>query len=100
MKRDHPIYGVDEAVAAHLKAAYPETAKPAAAALATQIGGAHYKDRPIQPVEYNQVNKLGFIEGNIVKYATRHQHKGKAEDVRKIIHYAKLLLQLEYGVNE
>lgn len=35
-----------------------------------------------------------------MKYATRHRNKNGAEDVRKIIHYAKLLPKLEYGIEE
>jgi hypothetical protein len=66
-------------------------------ALHTQVGGEHYSKRRIQPVEYIHANGLGFCAGNIVKYATRHQDKGGADDLRKIIHYAKLLLELEYG---
>lgn len=67
-------------------------------ALDKQEGGAHYKDHAIQPIEYIHANKLGFIEGNVVKYITRHASKGGAEDVRKVIHYCELLLQLQYGV--
>ena len=66
-------------------------------ALDTQVGGSHYKDLPIQPVEYTHKNGLPFIEGNIVKYITRHRQKNGAEDVRKVIHYCNLLLELEYG---
>lgn len=64
--------------------------------LDTQVGGHHYK-LPIQPIEYIHKNDLGFIEGNIVKYITRHRDKGRAQDIRKVIHYAQLLLKLEYG---
>lgn len=66
-------------------------------ALDKQEGGSHYKDHAIQPIEYIHANKLGFIEGNVVKYITRHASKGGAEDVRKVIHYCELLLQLQYG---
>ena len=65
-------------------------------ALDTQEGGSHYKDLPIQPVEYITKNKIPFIEGCIIKYATRHRYKNGTEDVKKIIHFAKLLLELEY----
>ena len=64
-------------------------------ALDKQVGGAHYKDFPIQPITFIHVNKLDFIRGNIIKYACRQ--KNGAEDIRKIIHYAELLLELEYG---
>ena len=64
-------------------------------ALRTQVGGAHYHSRAIQPVEYIHANGLGFIEGNIVKYATRWRDKGGVQDLEKVIHYARLLIELE-----
>ena len=33
----------------------------------------------------------------MVKYITRHRQKHGADDVRKVIHYCQLLLELEYG---
>jgi len=64
-----------------------------------QEGGSHY-ELNIQPIEYIHGNELGFIEGNIIKYATRHRAKNGAEDIRKIIHYCELLLELEYGESQ
>lgn len=66
-------------------------------ALKTQVGGNHYKDLKIQPIEFIHANGLDFLTGNIIKYATRHRKKNGAEDVKKIIHYANLILELEYG---
>ncbi len=66
-------------------------------ALDKQVGGMHYKQYPIQPVEFCQKNGLNAIESSIIKYAVRHRNKGGKEDVEKIIHYAKLLLELEYA---
>jgi|TARA_A200000159_G_scaffold108086_1_gene100841 hypothetical protein len=66
-------------------------------ALNKQEGGDHYK-LAIQPIEYITANNLDFIRGNIVKYATRD--KNGAEDIKKIIHYCELLLELEYGEEE
>jgi hypothetical protein len=65
--------------------------------LNTQVGGNHYKDCKIQPIEFIHANKLDFIQGNIVKYASRHRKKNKDEDIKKIIHYALLSLSLDYG---
>lgn len=65
-------------------------------ALNKQEGGQHYKDKAIQPIVYIHANKLGFCEGNVVKYITRHKEKNGAEDIRKVIHYCELLLELEY----
>ena len=65
-------------------------------ALEVQMGGSHYKDKTIQPVEYIHANALGFCEGNVVKYVTRYKDKNGMEDLNKAIHCIKLLLELEY----
>ena len=66
-------------------------------ALDIQIGGNHYKDCKIQPVEYICSNGLDFLEDNVVKYITRHRTKGDGEeDIRKVIHYAQLILEIYY----
>ncbi len=65
-------------------------------ALDNQEGGQHYKSKAIQPIVYIHANGLGFCEGNVVKYITRHKEKNGAEDIRKVIHYCELLLELEY----
>jgi hypothetical protein len=62
-----------------------------------QVDGSHYKDMPIQPVQYIHANAMGYLAGNVVKYISRHKAKGGAADVRKAIHYCELILQLEYG---
>ena len=69
-------------------------------ALDTQEGGDHYKKLAIQPIEYISANNLDFFQGNIVKYATRHKDKNGAEDLRKVIHYAQLALELQYRDEE
>lgn len=63
-----------------------------------QEGGNHYKICGIQPVEYIHANNLGYFEGNVVKYVTRHKDKNGVEDIKKAIHYCQLILKLQYGV--
>lgn len=58
-----------------------------------QVGGNHYKDMAIQPIEYIIENGLGFCEGNVVKYITRYNSKGGIEDIEKALHYCELLLE-------
>ena len=65
-----------------------------------QVDGSHYKDMIIQPSEYCQKNKLGFMESSAIKYVSRHPKKNKEADVRKAIHCLQLLLEFEYGVTE
>lgn len=61
-----------------------------------QIGGNHYKNLPIQPTEYIQKNNLTFIEGNIIKYVTRHRQKHGKQDLMKALHYLQQLIEYEY----
>jgi hypothetical protein len=67
--------------------------------LDTQIGGDHYKNFAIQPIEYTTKNHLGFIQGDIVKRITRYnQPTGKGrQDLEKIIHEVQILIHLEYS---
>lgn len=64
-------------------------------ALDVQVGGSHYKDMAIQPVEYIHANKLGYIEGNIIKYVSRWRRKNGIADLEKARHYIDLLIELE-----
>ena len=66
-------------------------------ALEQQVGGQHYKGCKIQPVEYIHANGLDYLEGNVIKYITRHRTKGEGrKDIEKAIHYAQLILEMEY----
>lgn len=65
-------------------------------ALQHQEGGGHYKGMKIQPVEYIHANDLGFCEGAIIKYVSRHKSKNGKEDLLKAKHFIDLLIQLEY----
>lgn len=58
-----------------------------------QVGGDHYKTLGIQPVEFILANNLGFCEGNIIKYTVRYNQKGGVEDLKKVIHYAQMLIE-------
>lgn len=67
-------------------------------ALDIQIGGEHYKNAKIQPVQYIEANALGFLEGCVVKRITRHDKptgKGR-QDIEKAIHELQLLLEFRY----
>lgn len=61
-----------------------------------QIGGNHYVGYPIQPVEFLHSNRVGFIEGSIIKYVLRFRDKNGLEDLRKACHYLALLIEQEY----
>ena len=60
-----------------------------------QVGGDHYKKLAIQPVAYIVANKLGFWEGNVIKYVTRWGDKGGLADLKKAKHMIDLLIHNE-----
>ena len=60
-----------------------------------QVGGGHYKVLSIQPWDFIAANKLGYFEGNVVKYVSRHQDKGGLQDLHKARHYLDKLIELE-----
>ena len=66
----------------------------------TQEGGTHYKDMAIQPIQFIHANNLDFLQGNVVKYVTRHKAKNGAADIRKALHYCQLILELQYAKDQ
>jgi len=60
-----------------------------------QVDGSHYKDQPIQPVEYIHANAIGYFEGNVIKYVSRWRKKNGIADLEKAKHYIELLIELE-----
>lgn len=66
-------------------------------ALNQQIGGGHYKEFKIQPVEFITKNQVPYIEGCVIKYVMRHRLKNGKQDIEKAIHYLNLLMEMEYS---
>jgi hypothetical protein len=64
-----------------------------------QVGGTHYLLN-IEPWDYIIANQLGYLEGNVIKYVTRHKQKGGRADILKAIHYLEKLIESEYGVEK
>ena len=68
----------------------------------TAAAAAHYQDR-IQPIEsmqsvMDEAQFCGYLQGNIIKYASRLGKKGPAlTDARKIRQYAEWLVQAIEG---
>jgi len=56
-----------------------------------------YYTKGIQCCDYITSHKLNYLEGNIVKYVTRHKHKNKFEDLMKAGWYLNKLIQEEYN---
>ena len=63
-------------------------------ALNRQVQGNHYKSFKIQPFEFISANDLSFFQGNVIKYVCRYDKKNGIEDLKKIIHYCELQIEL------
>lgn len=61
--------------------------------LDVQVGGNHYKDMEIQPIDFILKNKLGYCEANVVKYISRWKDKNGVEDLKKAKHYIEILIK-------
>lgn len=70
-------------------------------ALDVQVGGSHYRNGDIQPVQFIEANKLQYLEASVVKRVTRHNQKGGKgrQDIEKAIHELQLLLELRYSAD-
>jgi hypothetical protein len=53
----------------------------------------------IQPIEYITKNELDFLEGNVIKYVSRYQHKGGINDLLKARTYIEFLITREREKN-
>lgn len=73
----------------------PIRTNPKTVALHTQVGGSHYKDMKIQPVEFIHANGIGYFEGCAIKYLSRWRKKNGIEDLKKAQHFIQLLIDLE-----
>lgn len=62
----------------------------------TQIGGNHYKQFKVQPIEFCMKNGLNACQTNIVKYICRYKHKNGKEDLLKALHYVELLMEFRH----
>ena len=60
----------------------------------SQVGGTHYQSS-IQTWDYIIANDLNYLEGNVVKYVSRHRQKHGVEDLRKAMHYLQKLIEVE-----
>ena len=65
------------------------TAEPEPNALELQVGGSHYKNKGMQPVEFSMLNGVNACQHSIVKYLTRNKH---IDDLKKAAHFCELWL--------
>lgn len=54
-----------------------------------EVGGTHYSDMKVEPIELIEAFNLNFVQGCIVKYVSRYKMKGGIEDLKKALHYCE-----------
>ena len=64
-----------------------------------QVGGSHYKDMPVEPWEVIEGvltygEWIGFLKGNVIKYAMRQGKKEGSDDAAKSLHYLEKLKEV------
>lgn len=59
-----------------------------------QVGGNHYQ-QPIQVWDFVVANKIGFLEGNVIKYVERWERKDGLKDLVKAKSYIDKLIAVE-----
>ena len=67
------------------------------AALDKQVGGGHYKDYAIQPIEFCYRNGLNCAQSAIIKYILRFRDKDGLKDLLKARHVLDMMIEFEYG---
>jgi len=62
-------------------------------AMQIQVGGEHYKNMAIGPLEYALANNLGPCEHGVIKYVSRYKDKGGVDDLRKARHLLDIMIE-------
>ena len=62
-------------------------------ALDMQVGGNHYKNMAIQPIDFIIKNNIPYREANVIKYITRHNNKNGIQDLKKAMHYIDMIIE-------
>jgi hypothetical protein len=61
-----------------------------------QVGGNHYKNMVIQPIEFCYKNNIPAIEAGAIGYICRHKFKNGKQDLLKAIHLLEILIEFDY----
>ena len=69
-----------------------------------QISGNHYKEMAIQPWAVMEAvltheEFVGYLKGNVIKYAMRAGRKDGSDDAGKAHHYRLKLREVQNGAN-
>ena len=59
-----------------------------------------YYRKGIETTDYIQSHSMNYLEGNIIKYITRHRAKGGVDDLRKAEWYLTRLIKQQEKNND
>ena len=59
-----------------------------------------YYRKGIETTDYIQSHSMNYLEGNIIKYVTRHRAKGGVDDLKKAEWYLTRLIKQEEKNND
>ena len=59
-----------------------------------------YYRKGIETTDYIQSHSMNYLEGNIIKYVTRHRAKGGVDDLRKAEWYLTRLIKQQEKNND
>lgn len=65
--------------------------------LEKQVGGSHYKNMPMQPMEVNIRNRTPWGEGEICKWVARWESKNGVQDLEKAAHVLQALIEYAHS---
>jgi len=62
-----------------------------------QVGGTHYSDMKIQPMEFFEANNIPANDAIAIRYILRHRKKNGAQDLDKAIDMLQKIKELVYS---
>ena len=65
-----------------------------------QVGGNHYRNMAIQPIDFIVANDIRYREANVIKYIVRWRKKNGLEDLLKARHYIDMLIEEQEAGDE
>lgn len=62
-----------------------------------EIGGRHYIDMKVQPIDLILFFNADFLQGNIIKYVSRYKYKGGQVDLQKAKHCVEMYIMTGFS---
>lgn len=70
---------------------YPDIIEDSKEPLSVQVGGKHYKQGGMQPIELIERVRMYGSCSSILRYIYRHKEKNGLQDLQKVLHYCDFI---------